>query len=42
MKIKIYDHETEQTTFMTLKEFEIAFNLDEINQSNCNIEFVGV
>ena len=42
MKIKIYDHETEETIIMSLKEFEIAFNNDEINQSICIIEFIGV
>ena len=41
MKIKIYDYETETTIYMTLKEFETAFNYDEINQNNCNIEFIG-
>lgn len=41
MQVKIYDHETEQTSYMSLKEFENAFNYDEINQSNCNIEFIG-
>lgn len=42
MKIKIYDHQTGKTIIMSLKEFEIAFNNDEINQSICNIEFIGV
>ena len=41
MKIKIYDHETETTSYMTLKEFETAFNNDTINQSLCSIEFIG-
>lgn len=42
MKVKIYDYELEKVFYMTLKEFETAFNNDEINQSLCNIEFVGV
>lgn len=42
MRVKIYDYQTEETFYMDLKEFEIAFNNDEINQSICSIEFVGV
>lgn len=41
MKIKIYDYETETISYMTLKEFENAFNDDTLNQSLCSIEFIG-
>jgi hypothetical protein len=41
MNVKIYDYETEATSYMTLKEFEKAFNDDVLNQNLCSIEFIG-
>ena len=40
MKIEVFDFETEETTTMSLEEFERQFNADEINQSLCNIKFI--
>ena len=40
IKVCIYDFDTDKEAFMTLKEFENAYNFDEINQTNTHIKFI--